>query len=165
VRSIKDLLARLSDRDCHLVENDGVLEVAGQVKNLAPEDIRLLREAKPALLVYALRVKWTDLLSVVDGGAPYEQRLARMPELLATQERLAAAQEVLFASWRKAGFTVVWSSLLEEFLLVGDNPPPSGSDEVVVYRWEEVVALAEAGETRVKQVHSLKRFFKGAVLK
>jgi hypothetical protein len=94
VRSIKDLLARLSDRGCHLVENDGVLEVAGQVKNLAPPPPRkrLKSTRQPSTLVHALREKCLKLLPFVDGVSRHTERLARLPELSAMEERLASAE-------------------------------------------------------------------------
>ncbi|MGA2764341.1 MAG: hypothetical protein ABSG17_13355 [Spirochaetia bacterium] len=161
--AVSDILTRLSALRCRAeLSKDGV-SIVGAVKNIPEELKAAARRAKPALVVELLREKARALHDTIDGDAPYEKRLARLLEYQETTDKLAQAQERLFASWREAGFTVTWSALVEEFILVGDAPPPPGSEGFVVYSLGEVEALKDASPERVIQAHKVKKAFAGTV--
>ena len=122
-----------------------------------------VRRAKPALVVELLRRRARGLKDFIDGDSSYEERIRKMAEYQETVEKLQEAEVRLFDSWKASGFTVLWSVLLGEFLVVGDGPPPAGSEDFTVYTWSEVEALKDAAPDQVKRVHQIKRAFAGRV--
>lgn len=156
-----DVLSRLSQIGCRPVLEHGELHVRGAVDALPADLLAALRQAKPALIIELLRKQAWDLAAFIDGNTPLAERQARLPELLAVEDRLSAAEEQLWASWWRAGFTILWSPLVEEFILVGDAPPPPGSEGMAVYTWAEVEALKAASPERVIAAHKLKKAFNG----
>jgi hypothetical protein len=161
--ALEELRARLEYIGCwpELVGNG--VRIMGQTERLASELLAEARRIKPALLVELLRKQAWDLAAFMDGDALLTERQAKLPELLAVEDRLSAAQEALWTSWRRAGFTILWSPLVEEFILVGDAPPPPGSEGMAAYSLAEVEALKEAAPERVIAAHKLKKVFSGAV--
>ncbi len=57
----------------------------------------------------------------------------------------------------------MWSALVEEFIVIGDPPPPPGSEALVHYTWEEAEALRNASPEHVIAAHRVKKAFKGEV--
>lgn len=160
---VADILARLEAQGCHVkVEGDKVILVESgppPAPNLKAE----ARKAKPAIRYALLRKQAEELAAFVDGDSPLPERQAQLSELLALQDRLAAAQEELWESWRRDGFTILWSALVEEFILVGDSSKPPGSEAIVLYTREEVEALKDACPERVIQAHRVKKAFGGTI--
>jgi hypothetical protein len=153
----------LSQIGCRPVLEGGKLHVRGAVDALPADLLAALRQAKPALIIELLHKQAWDLAAFINGDALLTERQARLPELLAVEEKLSAAQEALWASWRRAGFTILWNPLVEEFILVGDSSPPPGSEGMAVYTRAEVEALKDAAAERVIAAHKLKKVFSGAV--
>jgi hypothetical protein len=144
------------------LDSEGVA-IVGQTDRLTAELVAEARSLKPALVVELLREQVRNLVAFIDGDAALAEREAKLPELLAVEDRLSAAQADLWTSWRPAGFTILWSALVEEFVLVGDAPPPPGSEGVAVYTWAEVEALKDAAPERVRAAQKLKKAFNGTV--
>lgn len=143
---------------------EGKVKIIEHGKDAVPSELFAeARRVKPALVVDLLQEKAWALRNFIDGDAPLADRLSRAAAYQDTVDRLAKAQGRLFDSWRAAGFTVVWSRLVEEFLLVGDGEPPPGSEAMAVYAWEEAKALEGADPESVRQAHRAKRAFGGKV--
>jgi hypothetical protein len=157
------LLSRLSERGCRIeLDSEGVA-IVGQTDRLTAELIAEARRLKPALVVELLREQVRNLVGFIDGDASLAERKEKLPEFLTVQDRLSSAEAALWASWRQAGFSIVWSPLVEEFILVGDAPPPPGSEGIAVYAWAEVASLKDATPERLQAVHKLKKAFSGTV--
>jgi len=163
--ALDDLRARLRSYRC-----DVKLAPDGKVKLVeygafspTPDLVAEARKLKPALKVELLREQAWNLVAFIDGDAPLAERQVKLPKLLAVEDRLSTAQEALWASWRRAGFTILWSSIVEEFILVGDAPPPPGSESMAVYTWAEIAALKDAAPERVIAAHKVKKAFAGTI--
>jgi hypothetical protein len=122
-----------------------------------------VRRRRAALKVDLLRERAWALRDYIDSDAPLAERLSRVAEYQEAVERLAEAEDLLFGLWRSAGFVILWSSLLEEFVLVGNGSPPPGSEGFVVYEWPEVEALKDVPLERVVAAHRVKKAFAGMV--
>lgn len=151
------LRACLSEHGCRIeIDNEGVA-IVGQTDRLTAELVGEARKLKPALLVELLREQAEALTASVEGDAPLAERQARLRELLAVEERLTRAQLELWASWRRDGFTILWSPLVEEFILAGGGPAPPGHEGLVVYSWDEVEAMKDASPEAVVRAHRVKK--------
>jgi hypothetical protein len=121
--------------------------------------------AVPPLLVALLKERAEALRAFIDAGtATYAERMARLPKYLKTVDHLAEAEQGLFVWWLQSGFLVLWSRLVEDFILVGDGPPPAGSEANAVYSWSEIAALKGMCPEDVAQAHRIKRIFSGTAL-
>jgi hypothetical protein len=163
VKAIADLIPHLAERACRIeLDREGVA-IVGQTDRLTAELVAEVRRLKPALVVELLREQARNLVAFIDGDAPLAERQAKLSELLAVEDRLSAAQKALWDSWHDAGFKIIWSPIVEEFILVGDGSPPPGGQGIVVYTWAEVEALKDAAPEHVIAAHKLKKEFNGTV--
>lgn len=101
--------------------------LTGQAPAPPPELLAEARRVKPALIVEVLLAKERELRAFIDSEAPLAERLARVPEYSRLLDEIGAAREELLACWRPAGFTILWSALVEEFILVGEGSPHLGA--------------------------------------
>ena len=163
VTTVADILDRLPAIGCRVELSPAGIAVVGAVGRLTADLKAAIRCAKHALVVELLRRKAWELKDFIDGDGPSAERVARMREFMETCDRLAEARTRLFDSWRHAGFTIIWSPLVEEFILVGDDSPPPGSEGCAVYCWAEVETLRDASPERVQDVHRVKKLFGGRV--
>jgi hypothetical protein len=160
---VVDILTRFAALGCRAELSDGGVAVVGSVEKIPEELKEAARSAKPALVVELLREKAWALRDFIDGDAPLAQRLARMVEYQETTDRLAEAQDRLFKYWQEQEFTVMWSPVVEEFILTGDGDPPPGSEGFAIYTWVEVEALKGASVETVRSAHKIKKVFAGTV--
>ena len=158
-----DVLTHLAEIGCSASVEGDKLILTGPTDKIPASLLAELRRAKPAIRYALLREKADKIVAFIDGDSPLAKRQEQLSELLSVQERLSAVQSELWAAWRKAGFTVLWSALLEEFVLVGDPPPPPGSEGTVLYSWPEVEALVSAAPERVMEAHRIKKAFTGKI--
>lgn len=161
--AVGDLLIRLSTLGCRVELTERSVKIVGAVDTVPSSLMTEARRAKLAIRYALLREQAEALGSLIDGDFPLTQRKKKLPELLAVENMLAASQGALWASWRQEGFSVVWSALLEEFILVGDAPPPPGSEGMALYSWEEVQTLKDASPVQVREAHRVKKLFAGKV--
>jgi hypothetical protein len=156
---VEDILGRLADLGCRVELSNGGVSILGPVEKIPTELMAAARRSKPAIIVELLRQKASRLRDFIDGDASFSERLAKLPEYQEVTDELATAQEKLFDYYRALGFKVVWSVLLEEFVLVGDGSPPQGTESYVTYSWAEVEALKDANSQHVRNVHRIKKTF------
>ena len=162
--ALDDLRARLRPYRCEVILGaDGQPKLKEYGEAPPTELVAEARRCRAALLVELLRAKAWELRGVIDGQATYEQRVAKIAEFQETTDRLAEAQERLLDSWGSAGFKVVWSALVEEFILVGDGLPPPGSEGYAVYTWAEVATLRETDSETIRSAHRVKKAFAGTM--
>lgn len=161
--AVVDILERLGGLGCQaIVEGEGI-RVVGPTERIPSDLMAEARRTKLAIRLVLLRNQGEKLAAFIDGDTPLSERQAHLPELMALQEKIAVAQEDLWAAWRREGFTILWSPLVEEFVLVGDSTPPPGSEGYAVYTWAEVAALKDAAPERVVAAHKIKKAFSGMV--
>ena len=160
---VNDLLGRLSALGCRAELTEGSVKVVGEVDRVPTSLMAEARRAKLALRHTLLRQQAQALVAIIDGDTPLAQRQVKLPELRVVEERLFAAQKALWASWRQDGFLILWSTVLEEFILVGDPPPPPGSEALALYTRAEVEAMKVVSPEAVVQAHRVKKAFRGMV--
>jgi hypothetical protein len=161
--ALEDIRAQLAAVGCKIELTNSGASIVGPVQDLTSDLRATARQAKSALIVELLRDKAHALKDFIDGDNPLAQRLSRLPDYLETLDRLADAQERLFDSWRKAGFKIMWIRAVEQFILVGDGDPPSGSENFAIYSSTEVAALKSASFSEIVKAHEIKKLCAGTV--
>ena len=156
---LEDTMAQLLRVGCRVVLEENELHIRGDLDRLPSDLLAVVRRAKAALCVALLEEKARELTAFVDGDTPLSERQAKLPELSVLLDRLSAAQEELWASWRREGFAITWNPLVEEFILVGNGPPPLGAERFVKYDRQEAEALQHTVPEQVRRIHKLKKTF------
>ena len=121
------------------------------------------RRSKQALRYTLFRQRAEALRASIDGDFSLTERQARVPGLLAFEEKVTRAQAELWSFRRRDGFTILWSSLIGEFILVRDGSPQPVSEALAFYSWFDVEALRDASPEMVIEAHRVKKVFAGRV--